>query len=130
MLLTHLGKTPQIARDAYIASNAMNCRIIFGAQVIAEGGSMEIGRECIVMENAVLRAGDRHPLTIDTLTKISLVLHELSPGFSGLRHASARTTSTCQGAAIIVGWALTGPMFHYSDSWQLVINTSTTIITI
>ena len=30
---------------------------------------------------------------------------------------------------IIVVWAITGPMFHYSDTWQLVINTSTTIIT-
>ena len=30
--------------------------------------------------------------------------------------------------AIIV-WALTGPLFHYSDTWQLVINTGTTIIT-
>jgi len=26
-------------------------------------------------------------------------------------------------------WALTGPVFHFSDSWQLVINTGTTIIT-
>ncbi len=30
---------------------------------------------------------------------------------------------------IVVVWALTGPFFHYSDSWQLVINTGTTIIT-
>jgi low affinity Fe/Cu permease len=30
---------------------------------------------------------------------------------------------------IIVFWALTGPLFHYSDTWQLVINTGTTIIT-
>src|SRR2546423_2703211 len=30
---------------------------------------------------------------------------------------------------IILVWALTGPMFHYSDTWQLVINTGTTIIT-
>jgi len=29
----------------------------------------------------------------------------------------------------IVGWAITGPMFHYSDTWQLVINTATTIVT-
>src|SRR5262245_24883045 len=29
----------------------------------------------------------------------------------------------------IVGWAATGPLFHYSDTWQLVINTATTIIT-
>jgi len=32
-------------------------------------------------------------------------------------------------ALIIVIWALTGPLFHYSDTWQLVINTGTTIIT-
>jgi low affinity Fe/Cu permease len=31
--------------------------------------------------------------------------------------------------AIIVVWALTGPIFHFSDTWQLVINTGTTIIT-
>ena len=31
--------------------------------------------------------------------------------------------------AIIVIWALLGPVFHYSDSWQLIINTGTTIIT-
>ena len=30
---------------------------------------------------------------------------------------------------IIILWATTGPFFHYSDTWQLVINTSTTIIT-
>jgi low affinity Fe/Cu permease len=29
----------------------------------------------------------------------------------------------------IIVWAITGPIFHYSDTWQLVINTSTTIIT-
>lgn len=30
---------------------------------------------------------------------------------------------------IIVSWAMAGPTFHYSDTWQLVINTGTTIIT-
>lgn len=30
---------------------------------------------------------------------------------------------------VIIAWAVTGPLFHYSDTWQLVINTSTTIIT-
>ena len=33
-------------------------------------------------------------------------------------------------AVVIVGvWLVTGPMFHYSDTWQLVINTGTTIVT-
>ena len=31
--------------------------------------------------------------------------------------------------AIVIIWGVTGPMFHYSDTWQLVINTGTTIIT-
>ncbi len=30
---------------------------------------------------------------------------------------------------LIPVWAVTGPFFHYSDTWQLVINTGTTIIT-
>jgi low affinity Fe/Cu permease len=31
--------------------------------------------------------------------------------------------------AVIIIWIVTGPLFHYSDTWQLVINTGTTIIT-
>lgn len=31
--------------------------------------------------------------------------------------------------AVVVGWAVTGPLFHSSDTWQLVINTATTIVT-
>jgi len=31
--------------------------------------------------------------------------------------------------AIIISWTLTGPVFHFSDTWQLVINTATTIVT-
>ena len=30
---------------------------------------------------------------------------------------------------MVILWAVTGPYFHYSESWQIVINTSTTIIT-
>jgi low affinity Fe/Cu permease len=31
--------------------------------------------------------------------------------------------------AVVVAWALLGPVFHFSDTWQLVINTGTTIVT-
>jgi low affinity Fe/Cu permease len=31
--------------------------------------------------------------------------------------------------AVIAAWVFTGPLFHFSDTWQLVINTGTTIIT-
>ena len=30
---------------------------------------------------------------------------------------------------VIIAWLVTGPIFHFSDTWQLVINTSTTIVT-
>lgn len=30
---------------------------------------------------------------------------------------------------VIIAWAVTGPLFHFSDTWQLVINTGTTIVT-
>jgi low affinity Fe/Cu permease len=32
-------------------------------------------------------------------------------------------------ALVVVTWAFTGPLFHFSDTWQLVINTGTTIVT-
>jgi len=32
-------------------------------------------------------------------------------------------------AAVVVVWAVSGPLFHFSDTWQLVINTGTTIVT-
>ena len=31
--------------------------------------------------------------------------------------------------AVVLGWIVTGPIFHFSDTWQLVINTGTTIVT-
>lgn len=31
--------------------------------------------------------------------------------------------------AIVLFWAISGPLFHFSDTWQLVINTGTTIVT-
>jgi low affinity Fe/Cu permease len=31
--------------------------------------------------------------------------------------------------AVVLGWAISGPVFGFSDSWQLVINTGTTIVT-
>jgi low affinity Fe/Cu permease len=37
------------------------------------------------------------------------------------------TFLTC--CLIVVVWAVTGPVFHYSDTWQLIINTGTTIVT-
>jgi len=53
--------------------------------------------------------------------------------FSRFAHETARLSGKpaafILAAAIVVVWGITGPLFNYSDTWQLVINTGTTIIT-
>ncbi len=44
-------------------------------------------------------------------------------------HLSGKPVSFLIASASVVIWATTGPLFGYSDTWQLVINTSTTIVT-
>ena len=43
--------------------------------------------------------------------------------------ATGSSTAFIMAISVIIIWILTGPVFHFSDSWQLVINTGTTIIT-
>jgi len=42
---------------------------------------------------------------------------------------AGRPTAFVIAFLIVVGWAVSGPLFGWSDTWQLVINTSTTIVT-
>jgi len=53
-----------------------------------------------------------------------------------LERFSARVTAWTGGSrgfgvavAVVLAWLATGPIFHYSDTWQLIINTGTTIVT-
>jgi low affinity Fe/Cu permease len=60
-----------------------------------------------------------------------------SGGFSRIFGDVANKTSQAAGrasafmiaAGVVLVWAITGPLFQYSDTWQLVINTGTTIVT-
>ena len=74
MILTHAGIAPRIDPAAWVAPDATICgdveiaagaRVLHGARIIGEaGGKIRIGRDVIVMENAVVRAGPRHPCQI------------------------------------------------------------------
>ncbi len=44
-------------------------------------------------------------------------------------HAAGRPMAFILATAVVISWGLTGSFFHYSDTWQLVINTGTTVIT-
>ena len=48
---------------------------------------------------------------------------------NAVSYAAGRPSAFILCCLSIVVWAVTGPVFHYSDTWQLVINTGTTIIT-
>ena len=69
MLITHDGKTPDIHPSAYVAPSATicgdvtigaSCRVMHGASIIAEGGKITMGTQCIVFENAVVRSNPNH----------------------------------------------------------------------
>ncbi|MEO6013537.1 MAG: low affinity iron permease family protein [Devosia sp.] len=46
-----------------------------------------------------------------------------------ISHAAGRPVTFALACLLIVGWAIAGPIFGFSETWQLVINTATTIIT-
>jgi low affinity Fe/Cu permease len=61
-------------------------------------------------------------------------VHRSAAGWFGrMANATAGWTGTPSAFiiafAIVLIWGITGPIFHYSDTWQLVINTGTTIVT-
>jgi low affinity Fe/Cu permease len=47
----------------------------------------------------------------------------------GTAHVTGRPVTFVVAALVILAWAVTGPLFGFSDTWQLVINTGTTIVT-
>ena len=79
---------------------------------------------------------DRLGKDIDQEIKETKELHQ-KKGFKAWfeKAAASITRATGSSAAfliavvVIILWGVTGPIFHYSDTWQLVINTGTTIIT-
>jgi low affinity Fe/Cu permease len=61
-----------------------------------------------------------------TNNKLGLALERFA---TGVTQWTGSTSAFILACAVVVAWALTGPLFHYSDTWQLVINTGTTVAT-
>jgi low affinity Fe/Cu permease len=48
---------------------------------------------------------------------------------NALAQVAGRASTFVVAVVLVIVWAISGPFFHFSDTWQLVINTSTTIVT-
>jgi len=73
MLIEHRGIAPSIAESAYVAPTAVlcgdveiggDCRIMFGAVLVAEDAPVRIGPRTVIMENAIVRAWPQLPVSI------------------------------------------------------------------
>jgi len=47
----------------------------------------------------------------------------------GIARATGQPVTFTLAVLVVLAWAISGPLFHFSDTWQLVINTGTTIVT-
>ena len=73
MLIEHRGQTPSVHDSAYVAPTAVLCgdvvvgpgsRVLHGAVLTAEDGQVRIGRDVVIMENAVVKGRAGHPAVI------------------------------------------------------------------
>jgi low affinity Fe/Cu permease len=60
--------------------------------------------------------------TSDEQTRFERFAHRMS-------EATGHPTAFALACLVVLVWAITGPLFHFSSTWQLVINTGTTIVT-
>lgn len=79
MILRVRGRQPKISSSAYVAPTAVirgdvtvgdRAAILFGAVITTEGGPVEIGNDCVIMEQAVLRGTPRSPLVVGDRTLV------------------------------------------------------------
>jgi low affinity Fe/Cu permease len=60
-------------------------------------------------------------------------MHKLHHAFTTFSkwaaHAAGHPWAFCLALAVIIVWGISGPLFSFSDTWQLVVNTGTTIVT-
>src|SRR3954471_19132466 len=153
MLITHRGASPTVDPSAYVAPTAVLCgdvhvgagaRILFGAVVTAEDGTVTVGERCVVMETALIRGRARHPTTIADDVLIGPHAHVngatigagafIATGagvFPGARagggpkvpiHGIVQVNSTvAAGATVPIGWICVGeeilPPDRHEDIW-------------
>lgn len=157
MILEYDGKQPSIHKDAYIAPNAVirgdvtiakGTSILYGAIITDEGGSVKIGENCVVMENAIVRGVPKHSVKIGHSVLVGPHSHLtgctiddevfLATGSTVFNGAQIKTGSEVRiygvvhinttleaGTIVPIGWIAVGdpvrilPPDQHSDIWKI-----------
>jgi carbonic anhydrase/acetyltransferase-like protein (isoleucine patch superfamily) len=157
MLIRHRDREPTVDGDAYIAASAVlvgdvrvasGARILHGAVLTAEDGTVSIGPDSVVMEHALVRGRARHPAVIGSAVLVgphahvngSVVADEvfiatgasLFPGSRIGRGAEVRINGVVQvntvlseGALVPIGWVAVGdpasilPPERHDEIWAI-----------
>src|SRR5262249_15786756 len=156
MLIEHAGKRPTIDPMAWVAPDATLCgdvtigpgvRILHGARLVGEaGGAIRIGRDGIVMENAVIRASAKHPSTIAYHSLVgpsahgtgapleaevfvatgAAIFHGVGRGSEVRVHATVHLRTRLEpGAMVPIGWVAVGdparilPPDRHDEIWEV-----------
>jgi gamma-carbonic anhydrase len=84
MLIEHRGMSPKVSESAYVAPTAVlcgdvevgdDCRIMFGAVVVAESAPVRVGRRTVIMDNAVIRSWPNFPVNLGDDVMIGASAH-------------------------------------------------------
>jgi carbonic anhydrase/acetyltransferase-like protein (isoleucine patch superfamily) len=157
MLLEHRGRRPVVPESAYVAPSAVLCgavvlaegsRVLHGAVLTAEDGDVHLGRNSVVMENALVRGRADHPVLIGDAVLVGPHAHvngatvedevfiatgaSLFPGSVAGAGAELRINSVLQvnsrlepGAVLPIGWIAVGDpaqLFspdRHEDLWEV-----------
>src|SRR5207342_2143585 len=76
------------------------------------------------MKNKNGQNNDRTPAS-----RSSALAHQFSEFSRAISLWTGNSSAFLVAVAVVLVWMITGPLFNYSDTWQLVINTGTTIVT-
>jgi len=144
MIIEYEDKRPTIDESAYVAPTAVvrgdvyigsGTAVLFGAVISAEGGAVEIGSDCVVMENAVIRGVPDNPVRIgdrvligprahlsgcqvqddsflatgSTVFNGAVIEKDVEVRVNAVVHVNTRLT---EGSVVPIGWVAVGDPAH------------------
>ena len=122
LVATHRGRLAEVALGVEQVPDTLQC--LDDRRVRRVGLELATQARAPDVRGQVLQ---KHPLRPGEGDDLAVLLHEAAAEFAAEKTGSA--VAFLIAAVVVITWAISGPLFSFSDTWQLVINTGTTIVT-